>query len=129
MAEQIANFRFQNFLVTETHITIEPTDKENNSLSINIEQNAYENEEEHKMKLELNVIVKDEENTVNINVKVVGLFEYDENVTGEAKDVFFKLNAPAILFPHVRAYVTALTAMSGMAPIILPTINLASSRQ
>jgi preprotein translocase subunit SecB len=50
-------------------------------------------------------------------------------VTSEPIDVAFKksdwtaVNAPAIAFPYLRAYVTNFTVMNGMAPQILPTIN------
>lgn len=128
MAEQVAKFRFLNFSISETHIKIEPSEEQEHSLSINIDQTQYENEEEGKMKLELNVKVADEKGLVDVNVIANGIFEYDKDITSEAKESFFNINAPAILFPYVRAYVSSLTAMSGMSPITLPTINLASTR-
>ena len=39
---------------------------------------------------------------------------------------FIGLNAPAILFPYLRAYVSNITALSGMQPIIMPTLNLST---
>ena len=81
------------------------------------------------MKLELTVMVSDEKKMVDINVKANGIFEYDKDIDEKTKESFFTLNAPAILFPYVRAYVSSLTALSGMPPITLPTINLASTRQ
>lgn len=56
-------------------------------------------------------------------IKLIGHFEF-KNELAETAEHFFFLNAPAILFPHVRAYVSALTALSGMAAILLPTFNL-----
>ena len=32
--------------------------------------------------------------------------------------------APALLFPYIRAYVSNITALSGMQPIIMPTLNM-----
>lgn len=49
--------------------------------------------------------------------------------TSEPIDTVFKnsdwtaVNAPAIAFPYLRAYVTNFTVMNGMEPQILPTIN------
>ena len=37
---------------------------------------------------------------------------------------FLYLNAPAIMFPYLRAYISSLTALSGINPITLPTLNL-----
>lgn len=129
MAEQVAKFRFLNFSITESHIKIEPSEVTEYSLDINVDQTVYENEEEGKMKLELTVMVSDEKKQVDITVKANGIFEYDKDIDEKAKKNFFTLNAPAILFPYVRAYVSSLTALSGMPPITLPTINLASTRQ
>lgn len=39
--------------------------------------------------------------------------------------MFYK-NAPAIIFPYVRAYVTSLTVLSGIEAINIPTMNLSS---
>lgn len=129
MAEQVAKFRFLNFSISESHFKIEPSEVTDFSLDINVDQTTYENEEEGKMKLELTVMVSDEKKMVDINVKANGIFEYDKDIDEKTKESFFTLNAPAILFPYVRAYVSSLTALSGMPPITLPTINLASTRQ
>lgn len=34
------------------------------------------------------------------------------------------LNAPALLFPHARAYISALTSLSGLTTIVIPAMNL-----
>ena len=36
---------------------------------------------------------------------------------------FPKINAPAIAFPYLRAFVSNLTLQSGLEPVILPSIN------
>ena len=55
----------------------------------------------------------------------MGIFEFDEDLTN--KQLFFSQNAPAILFPYIRAYISALTALSGIPTITLPTLNLSKS--
>ncbi|MDY4753237.1 MAG: protein-export chaperone SecB [Prevotella sp.] len=39
---------------------------------------------------------------------------------------FICINAPAIIFPYIRAYVSTLTSLSGIPTIIMPTINMES---
>lgn len=68
--------------------------------------------------------VKNESNDLNIVVKAIGIFEFDRDLPDKHKEIFFNSSAPAILFPYIRAYITSLTALSGIQPIILPTINL-----
>ena len=36
----------------------------------------------------------------------------------------FFVNAPALLFPYIRAYISTLTNLSGFDPINLPTLNM-----
>ncbi|ANI88819.1 preprotein translocase subunit SecB [Arachidicoccus ginsenosidimutans] len=48
----------------------------------------------------------------------------DEKITEEFKlSSFPKVNAPAIAFPYLRAFISNLTLQAGFEPIILPSIN------
>lgn len=52
------------------------------------------------------------------------MFKIDEDISEEFKlSNFPKINAPAIAFPYLRAFVSNLTLQSGFEPIILPSIN------
>ena len=59
-----------------------------------------------------------------IELKSEGYFEFEKNITDDERKVFFNMSAPAILFPYIRAYISALTSLSGINPVILPTLNL-----
>ncbi len=59
----------------------------------------------------------------NIAIIAFGHFRLDENIPeGEIKKAFVNTNAPAIMFPYVRAFITTLTANlgAGVAPLIMP---------
>ena len=49
-------------------------------------------------------------------------FENKEGLENLGK--FFYINAPALLFPYIRAYISTLTNLSGFEPINLPTLNM-----
>jgi preprotein translocase subunit SecB len=53
----------------------------------------------------------------------VGTFELKANVDVNLKKVFVNINAPAIMFPYVRAFITTLTTNLGnvTSPLIIPT--------
>jgi preprotein translocase subunit SecB len=53
----------------------------------------------------------------------VGTFELKANVDENLKKVFVNINAPAIMFPYVRAFITTLTTNLGnvTSPLIIPT--------
>ena len=130
MEEKKAKFRLLDFKVEHSHFDIEPNNikDEETNFSINIGRQYGINEEKRMFRLDLIVRIKDDNNAVNISVEIAGFFEFDSDLDDQAKNNFFTINAPAILFPHVRAYVSALTALSGLKPIILPTINFSASQ-
>jgi preprotein translocase subunit SecB len=42
----------------------------------------------------------------------------------QVRDDYFAKNAPAIIFPYIRAYISTLTTQSGLFTVQLPTLNL-----
>ena len=76
-------------------------------------------------KLVLDILITEKNNELNIEVQSEGEFVY-KNLTDERLNQFLYLNAPAILFPYIRSYITSLTALSGVSPVVLPTLNLSS---
>ena len=68
--------------------------------------------------------ITDENKALVIKIKALGFFEFDSDLKPNDKDAFFRTSAPAILFPYVRAYITTLSSLSGVKPVILPTLNM-----
>jgi len=59
----------------------------------------------------------------SISIVGFGFFSFEENAPEEdLKKAFININAPAIMFPYVRSFITTLTANLGLgfAPILLP---------
>lgn len=59
-----------------------------------------------------------------LKLVAVGNFEFDIDFTDiELKKAFVNANAPAIMFPYVRSFITSLTSSLGnvTGPLILPT--------
>lgn len=59
-----------------------------------------------------------------LEVNAVHWFEAEKEITEEFKlSDFPSINAPAIAFPFLRAFVSNLTLQSGYEPAILPALN------
>ena len=71
----------------------------------------------------MNTRVYSDKEEVDIKVSMVAHFEYRSTQKDEL-DGYIAYNAPAIIFPYVRAYISSLTGLSGISPIILPTLNM-----
>lgn len=129
MTEKEAKFRLVEYQIVQSHFDIKiQNEEEYSNLAIEVERQNGINEERRLFRLDLLVRIKDDNDKINISVEILGLFEFDSDINTQLRDNFFMINAPAILFPHVRAYVSALTALSGFKPIILPTINFAVAK-
>lgn len=59
-----------------------------------------------------------------ISTEFAARFIADGEINDEFKTSnFVKINAPAIAYPFLRAFISNLTINSGLTPIVLPTMN------
>ena len=83
------------------------------------------NKVDQVFRLFLNVRITEKQEGVLIEVDASANFNIHKgDISDPGFENYLFLNAPAILFPYIRAYITSLTALSGISPIILPTVNL-----
>lgn len=119
-----ARFRFVEYLFKETSIKLTGEDI-SDDVEFGIEPNGIFEEDNKMFILTLNVLVKDKNSSLEVKMTVTGKFEYETNDIQELVP-YLGFNAPAIMFPYIRAYITNITALGGMSPIILPTLNMES---
>ena len=77
--------------------------------------------------LHLKVIVQEKigmKLTYVVDFQVADSIVEDFKVTTETlADTFLQVNAPAIAYPYLRAYVTTICVNSGYTPLLLPPVN------
>jgi len=60
----------------------------------------------------------------------IAWFKTSSNIEEDFKtSSFTKVNAPAIAYPYLRAFITTITLNSGFKPFTLPTINFVKLSQ
>ncbi len=116
-----SGFQFKGFIIKKSFINI--GDINDFDLNINFKPSGQLNKKESTFKLNLETFISEKNNDLTIEVLTQGFFSFNNLDNDELCD-FLYLNAPAILFPYIRAYITSLTALSGVSPIVLPTLNL-----
>lgn len=132
MNEQIAKFRFTGYKIVKSHFEInenETTSEKTEQVGVEVKRENFVDSDSNSFKLIMTVSVKDEKKIIDIGVTMEGYFVFDTELDEQHRGIFFDSNAPAILYPYVRAYVNALTSLSGFNPLILPTINFAARRK
>ncbi|MEZ5537959.1 MAG: protein-export chaperone SecB [Thiolinea sp.] len=61
--------------------------------------------------------------TFSLEVTYLAEFEADEPVDEERDNKLLTVNAPAIAYPFLRAYIATVLLNSGLPPVMLPTFN------
>ncbi len=118
-----SKFQFKGFKINRS--LLEKRDGDiSKRFSFNFEPKGILNTSKRTYNLQLNVLIKDENDVLSVEMSSVANFAFEQEIKKEKLQSLFYVNAPAILFPYVRAYISTLSTLSGFPPIILPTLNL-----
>ena len=117
-----ASFKFRKFTILESYFHM--TDRNDFDMNIKIDPRGFLSEKDKTFILEQEIEISEDSGRFKINIKSSAEFSFDEIPKDEADFSFFIINAPAIVFPYIRSYVSTLTTLSGLSTITLPTLNL-----
>lgn len=120
-------FQFDSFIIQKSLFELNQNN-EVGELSVGFKSEGKLDFEKGKFNLELGIFISDSTEALKIEIDSIGYFNF-ENLDKDSLSNFLFVNAPAILFPYLRAYISSLTTLSGIRPIILPTLNLTSLRE
>ena len=125
--EQVkAKFKFVGYRISHSELNLSENTSDNMEFGIGIKaKGKIDGECFH---LELNTTVSSKDESVQANVIMIGEFLFDKEISKDMLGGMFSVNAPAIMFPYVRAYISTLTALSGIDAVIVPTIMTAPLR-
>ena len=118
-----SKFQFKGFIIKRS--LIEQTgEKVSSDISIAFEPKGIVKKEERRYQLQLGAKIDDKAKCLHIEIDSVANFIFDDKISDDTFNRMFFVNAPALLFPYLRAYISTLTALSGLTSINLPTLNL-----
>jgi preprotein translocase subunit SecB len=119
-------FKFEGFIINRT--LFERKDGEiGHSYNIQFNIKATHYIKQNKYKLFVTTEINDSNGCLTINIDCTGSFSFNPECEEKILKNFFYVNAPAILFPYIRAYISTISVLSGYSvPITIPTINFSS---
>jgi preprotein translocase subunit SecB len=82
----------------------------------------YPEDDKFGFKIIMDLEVKDER-YFQINLSAIGNFQITQELTDDLKKKFVNSNAPAIMFPYIRSFISTLTANLGnvIGTVTIPT--------
>lgn len=121
LAISLTNTKVNNLIITQN-------DNECPVKDLKLSFKNYFNKSEDKtFRLVFEIIVPHKEGLI-FNVEYEAIFITNEPIDENFMiSPFTKINAPAIAFPFLRAYISTLMTLSGYSPLILPTINFSEN--
>ena len=121
--EDYSKFQFKGFKIIRS--LIERNDNEpSKKLSLGFVPKGFINKNDSNFQLQLGVKIEDENKSFKIEIESVANYSFENKEGLDKLDNLFYVNAPALLFPYIRAYISTLTNLSGFEPINLPTLNM-----
>lgn len=96
-----------------------------------LSQKEKENKKYIELEVQNDIILKDkcneDEEFGKISITIVGVFSFDKTTSIEETNKLLSINAVAILYQQIRAYISANTSLSNSVPnILIPILNLVS---
>src|SRR5690554_2475366 len=118
-----SKFQFKGFAIKKSLFERKDGDP-STKFDLDFSPKGFVNRKKSHFQLQLGVKITDENKIFIINIQAVADFFFNSEIESKQLNSFFYVNAPAILFPYIRAYISALTTLSGLKPLTLPTLNL-----
>jgi preprotein translocase subunit SecB len=88
---------------------------------------VFSDKEEHDFAINFHIFFGGHDKEIEIVVEATAHFQTDIAIDDDFKSSsFIKINAPAIAFPYLRAFVSNVTLNAGYKPLILPSFNFIS---
>ena len=115
-----SSFSFVDFVINECSLDFKKD--RTSDFNINFDPSGNHYSKTNTFKLFLNVKVINSLKELLIEIKTESTFQFSDNLPNLMK--FFTINAPAIIFPYIRSFISSLSVQSGHKPIIIPTLNL-----
>lgn len=118
-----AKFQFKEYFIRKSSIEKKEGDV-SDEFKISFSPNGIIYKSDSCFRLILGVHIEDVNRVIVIDIEAVANYYFDKEVDFASLESYFYINAPALLFPYIRAYISTLTNLSGYKPVNLPTLNL-----
>lgn len=115
-------FKLDQFIVKKFSIERNPVKQ--GEVEFDIKPSGLIDRSKRIFQLTLEIRVKDKNLSFDIIMTAFGMFKFKNDTDESTLSNYFYTNAPAIIFPYIRAYVSSISALSGLHTVNLPVMNV-----
>lgn len=118
-------FSFTGYIIEKAEININNI-KVGKKINFSFTPSGELNKVNKTFELRLGVNITESKDALVVNLQARAFFIFDNDVEDSSLQNYMIYNAPALLFPYIRAYISTLSSLSGAPTIILPTLNMSN---
>jgi len=120
-------FKLDQFIVKSFSIERNPVKQ--GEVEFEIKPSGLIDKSKKQFQLTLEINVKDKNLSFDINMTALGMFKFKNDAIDATLSNYFYTNAPAIIFPYIRAYISSISALSGLHTVNLPVMNVSGLKE
>lgn len=125
-----SGFKLDAFTVSKFSIERNPIPQgDSDSINLTIFPSALYHKNDSTFTLFMNIELKDENDSFSLKMEGIGNFKLRGDIEEKVLNTYFYTNAPAIIYPYLRAYISSVTALSGLSAVNIPTMVLAGLKE
>jgi preprotein translocase subunit SecB len=120
-----SKFKFHGYRISKIYCEIKDTyGIKPEKMSQHIEVNhVIDNENSRIVVVNMNVRITSQTESILFELLIKGVFEAEKDMPEDLFKTLYSVNAPAILYPYVRAIVSSYTAQANIPAVIPPLMN------
>jgi len=118
-------FSFTGYIVEKAEIDIKNI-KVGKKINFTFTPSGELNKIKRTFELKLGINITESNQALIINLQAKAFFIFENDIEDNSLQNYMIYNAPALLFPYIRAYISTLSSLSGVPTIILPTLNMSN---
>lgn len=123
---QKASFSFESYKILKFNYVDPLVEVDTISFKINPSGKYFEKKGQFNSQFEFIVNYGEENENELLSATMLAVFDFGEELEYERLPSFFFNNSIAIAFPYLRAFVSTLTSLANVKPLIMGLLNLSS---
>ncbi len=118
--QSLSSLRMKNFHFSNIQISFSGEPFEHTKMNLDV---SHESLDVNSAKVSVTAEIRSEPDSLHLILSAEATFSFDSN-GNILENPLIQRNTVAIMFPFIRSEITLLTSQPGMAPVVIPALNI-----